>query len=71
MSNSRGSLDGTSIDVPCPECGRSLSVTVGEARRSPTIECPGGHRVHLEASQFDSGIRDAERSVDDFKRHFK
>lgn len=64
MSN-QGMFDQDSLDISCPECGASIAVKVGEARKSPTVTCPNGHSVKLDASQFDRGLRDVQRGIDD------
>lgn len=68
--NSKGFMDDTRIEVPCPKCGKKLPTTVGKARRGPTLSCPGGHSVTLEARDFDRGFSKVEGTVNDIKRRF-
>jgi hypothetical protein len=42
---SKAMLDGTSIEISCPNCGSSISTTVGQARRGPTVR-----RISIKAS---------------------
>ena len=63
-----GAFGRGSIDVKCPECGRSISVMIGDARKSPTVTCPNGHRVKLDASGLDSGLNDVQKSIDRFMK---
>jgi hypothetical protein len=62
--SARGSLDGESLDPTCPECGATISMTVGEARQSPTRTCPNGHEISFASSSLDRGIKDIERKLD-------
>jgi len=63
--SARGRLDQLRLDPECPECGATVRMTVGEARRSPTRRCPNGHEISFEASDFERKIRGAEDQLDD------
>lgn len=62
--SAKGMLDGAALNISCPVCGASISATIGEARRSPTVRCSNGHDVQLRASDLDQGIRDVEKGLD-------
>jgi hypothetical protein len=68
-----GLLDDQKITVPCPSCEREIPLTVGKARRSPTVTCTCGQKVALDSSQFarEMGKVDAaERAMDDALKGF-
>ncbi len=64
-----GFMDGKPHDLPCPRCGAIITTTVGELRKSPTLQCPGGHSVVLDSTGFDEGMRQVEQQVEGLKRH--
>ena len=33
------------IEAPCPECGATLRVTLGQIQQEDTIVCPGCHKT--------------------------
>lgn len=49
------------------------SLTVGKARRSPTLTCTCGQKVALDSSQFAGVMREvdaAEKGLDDARKRF-
>ena len=64
--SAKGILDKTTLDIKCPICGAPLQkvVTLGEARKSPTVKCAKGHDVELDASKLDKGVQDIEKRID-------
>lgn len=54
------------LELPCPECGSKIRVTLGDIQRGRTITCPSGHRVALQ--EQGGGIRQADQALDDLKR---
>ena len=70
-NSARGFLDDESIEIPCPACGRRVKTTVGAGRRSPTIQCPGGHTINVEGSGFDREVIKAEKAVEDLLEKFR
>ncbi len=54
------------VEVPCPECGRKLRVTLGEIKQGRTVSCTGGHRVTLKDDG--KGIEKADKALNDFVR---
>jgi lysyl-tRNA synthetase class I len=66
-----GLLDQTPLELRCPSCGQVLRTTFAAARRSPTLRCPKGHEVKVDASQFDRELRKVDRSFSEFERSLK
>lgn len=66
-----GFLDKTPLELDCPSCGRKVKTTIGAARRSPTLRCPSGHQIEVDASQFDRELKQVDRSFADFERTLK
>lgn len=66
-----GLLDQTPLELECPSCGGKVRTTIGAARRSPTLRCPSGHEIKVDASQFDRELKQADRSLADFERTLK
>ena len=64
-------FDDHRIDFECPKCNATMQITLGEVRRSPTVTCPSGHEIHLEASDLDAKTKDVERALADLDRTFK
>jgi hypothetical protein len=62
-------LSDTKMDVPCPECGRSISVRLRDIQARRLVTCSGGHRIQLEEQGH--GIRDMDRAVRDLERSLK
>jgi hypothetical protein len=58
-------LDQHRLDPACPECGKRVELTVGEARDNPTRTCPNGHEFTVDATQLERAARDLQRQVDD------
>lgn len=65
-----GFMDAKPIQLPCPLCGAAVPTTVGETRRSPTLRCANGHSVTYQAEQFNDGIQQMEKRVEDMMRRF-
>jgi len=55
------------IDVPCPECGRTMRPTLIDVKLERTVTCPAGHRVTLRDSG--GGVRKADRMMGDFAKN--
>lgn len=63
------SLDNEKIKVPCPNCRKSIEVTIGKAKRNPSLSCRScGQSVKIEASQLKKEIDSVEKSVRDLQR---
>lgn len=63
------------IDVPCPECGRTVSTTLGAVKDNRTVPCSLGHRIELREeghgiAEAERAIKDVERAIDDMTRKF-
>jgi ssDNA-binding Zn-finger/Zn-ribbon topoisomerase 1 len=59
----------TAIDVPCPQCGRTLHVKLGDIQRGRTVRCSGGHSVTLK--QEGQGIQKANKALSDLEKSIK
>jgi hypothetical protein len=62
-------LSDMKMDVPCPECGRSIRVRLRDIQDRRLVTCSGGHRVQLEEQGH--GIRDMDRDMRDLERSLK
>jgi ssDNA-binding Zn-finger/Zn-ribbon topoisomerase 1 len=56
----------TKVEVPCPECGRKLRVTLGDIKQGRTVSCSGGHRVTLKDGG--KGIEKVDKALNDVAR---
>ncbi|WP_137803414.1 hypothetical protein [Caulobacter sp. 3R27C2-B] len=62
---SKLSLDSAKVDVPCPQCGKKLTDTIGALRRKPQRNCRGcGVDFTIDTKQLDKDVRDLNRSLD-------
>jgi hypothetical protein len=66
----RGFFDKESLEFDCPECGRTVRTTVGDARKSRTVRCPGGHTIQQDGASLDRGARKMERSIENLLKRF-
>jgi hypothetical protein len=57
------------IDVPCPQCERTIRVRLRDIQQQRLVTCPGGHQVRLEEQGH--GIRDMDRAMRDLDRQLK
>ena len=64
-------LDNSPLESDCPSCGRTVRTTIGAVRRSPTLRCPSGHEIAVDASQFDRELKKVDRSLADFEKSLK
>jgi hypothetical protein len=73
MASARGFMDKSPFDFPCQYegCNRKNKTTVGALRRNPSLRCFAGHTTHVEAKEFDKGVRQMEKSVDDLMRKYR
>ena len=56
-------LSSEKLDVEC-DCGRSVSRTIAQWRRSPTMKCPQcGTMIEVDVSDFDRSVREIDRSL--------
>jgi hypothetical protein len=61
-------LDNEKLEIPCPECQQVVRTTIGRARRSPTVRCPGGHTIKVDARQLDRELGKVDRALDNLIR---
>ncbi|MGJ9420449.1 hypothetical protein ACHAC9_22235 [Massilia sp. CMS3.1] len=63
------SLDNEKIQVPCPNCSKGIEVTIGQAKRNPSVQCRSCRQtVKLDATQMKKQIDAVEKSVRDLQR---
>jgi hypothetical protein len=55
-------IDGAKIELEC-SYGHVIKATVGQLRRSPTLQCPQGHRIRVDGSQFNRDLRPLDRAM--------
>lgn len=55
-----GFPDNESLGIECPECGRDVRATIGDARRNRTVHCGAGHSIELNGREMERPIRDIE-----------
>jgi len=61
-------LDSLEMTIECPTCQRKVTKTVGWFKRTNQM-CPHGCGTTFDTEgQFRSGIADAQRDLDKFKR---
>lgn len=51
------------LSAQCPECGATVTMSIGEARKSPTRSCPNDHTIEFEATDLDRKLKDTERRI--------
>lgn len=65
----KSAFDGEQLRVPCPQCGHKIRESVQRLRRSPKLYCPSCRsHITVDARQFDTGIRKAEKSLENFAK---
>lgn len=68
--SAEGFMDGKAMEFSCDACGATLHTTVGEARRTSTLECPNGHPIEHDAEELDASTRQAEERVGSIMSRF-
>ena len=68
--SAEGFMDGKPMEFRCDTCAAVLATTVGEARKTPTLECPNGHPIEHDAEALDADIRKAEERVGSIMSRF-
>lgn len=64
-------LDHEKIDLDC-DCGATVTNTIGELRRSPTLACPKcGMTIQVEGSDLDRGVRNINRAFGKMDRDIR
>jgi hypothetical protein len=63
-----GALDDHPFEQKCPTCGVLVRATVGQVRRSPTLTCPNGHEVKVNATHLDRDQKNVDKALDDLLR---
>lgn len=66
----KGFLDDFDFDINCPNCNRKL--TIKPKQVGSTITCRYCHsEITLEDKNFKSGIKSANKAMDDFEKQLK
>jgi hypothetical protein len=55
-------IDGAELEIEC-DCGQVAKATVGQLRRSPTLQCPQGHSIAVDGSQFDRDLKPLDQQI--------
>ena len=61
-------LDSLRIEMPCKACGSKHATTVGEMKREKQFTCHCGTVTHVDPSEFERGVAEAQKSLDDLKK---
>lgn len=65
----KSAFDDSTIDVPCPHCGKKLTERVGKLKLSPQLTCRHCNGVFdVKAEQFQAAIKKADQSLADLRR---
>ena len=46
------------IEVPCPQCGAAIAVSLADVQAEATVHCPAGHPLHLANEGGPAGLLD-------------
>ncbi|HWY17895.1 MAG TPA: hypothetical protein VNY27_04200 [Solirubrobacteraceae bacterium] len=64
-------LSSEKMDVTC-DCGRSVSRTIAQWRRNPTMECPQCRAmINVDVSDVDRSIREVDRAFGKMDRQIR
>ena len=55
------------IPIECPKCGHHFEKSIGWIQANPKFTCPGCGQP-FDAKQLLSGLKDADKIIDDFLR---
>jgi uncharacterized Zn finger protein len=62
-------LDSQSIEIPCPNCSRKRSETIGKIKTNPTLRCVScGKEFKVDARQFTTEFAKVEKALADLQR---
>lgn len=65
-------FDRASAGLACAGCGRKLPLTIGKARRSPTVTCDGcGVKMQIDAVQLDRTLTELDRRIARFPKEIR
>lgn len=63
-------LDGTSLDIPCPQCDHKTAKTFGWIKAHTDFTCVGcGRTITLDRDQILGELRKAEKSISNLGRN--
>jgi hypothetical protein len=66
-----GFLDQQSIEIPCPECRKKTSKTIGWINKNSHFTCSCRNVVTLNANQFRNEIRKIEDALKNFGKNLR
>ena len=65
MRTAEGFFDAAPLELECPVCRASVTLTLGEGRRGATVRCARGHAVTAgDAPELDRELRRLEERMD-------
>lgn len=68
MSKFSGVLDKQKLGMPCPDCGKKLSKSIGWLKTHDDLVCACGGIVSLKSKEVRGVILKAEKELADFAR---
>lgn len=63
-----GILDSTIIDVPCPNCSRTIEKSIGWITTHDQLVCACGTTIALESRDLRTKLADVERELAQLQR---
>lgn len=65
-------LDDASIDIPCPQCGKETSKSIGWIKANQEFACPGcGNTIRLDSEAAIRELQKADNALDDLRAALK
>ncbi len=61
------------VSINCPDCKRSIKVTIGQVSKQASVRCNCGQSIQLvdDKGSNKKAIRDINKSFEDLERTFK
>lgn len=65
-------LNDVSVEIPCSDCSHKIPETIGNLKKSPTLECPVCRfQFKVNADEFKETIEAAESTLNQFRVSLK
>ncbi|HAS54951.1 MAG TPA: hypothetical protein DCS42_12950 [Nitrospiraceae bacterium] len=61
-------FDNQKIELKC-ECGRKFKETIGRLKKNPSIKCPCGITIKIEADQLAGKLDKAQSALDNIPKN--
>ena len=61
-------FDDAGIEVACERCGHKTMKTIGWIKSHTQLTCQCGTLINIDSSQLQSGLKEVDRSLEDFKK---